>query len=123
MTAGQFLESLTAKGVELFLEDGRLRYRAPDGVVDGALLAQIRERRSDLIEHLETSELSPGEAALWFLYELDRENTAYNTFYAARLTHGLDAAVLKHALDDLHHRHSALRSRFGTIEGKAIRHA
>src|SRR5919108_5438725 len=91
MNIGAFISSLADHEIQLFVEDGRLRYRAASEALSEALLAQIRERRAELIAHLqdqsaarEPSEptgayaLSPGQEALWFVYELDRSSLAYN---------------------------------------------
>jgi hypothetical protein len=131
MNIPEFLSALAQQGIQLFLEDGRLRYRTVSEALSEELLAQIRERRAELIAHLqdqssalEPSEptgayaLSPGQEALWFVYELDRSSLAYNIVCATRLRRDLDRVALQGALDALAARHEVLRSRFCVIDGK-----
>jgi hypothetical protein len=123
MNTREFLQSLALRNIKLLLENGHLQYRTSNGAPGEALLAEIRERRHEIIDELETSDLTHGQAALWFLHELERESTAYNTVLAAGLPSDLDEAAFEAALDELHLRHSALRSRFGSSNGKPHRRA
>src|SRR5215207_3333846 len=120
-----FLTYLGQQQIHLFFEDGRLRYHAAEAPSE-EVLAQIRQHRAELIDHLlfEAAEpagayaLSPGQEALWFVYELDRGSLAYNIVCATRLRRDLDRGALQGALDSLSARHEMLRSRFGVIDGK-----
>ena len=56
--------------------------------------------------------LSYGQRALWFLWELDRENTAYNVPFAARVCDPLDLPALRAALQTVIDRHATLRATF-----------
>ncbi|MWA16242.1 non-ribosomal peptide synthetase [Streptomyces sp. BA2] len=49
----EFLEGMAHRGIRLWAEDGRLRYRAPAGAVDDRLRADIRELRPQLLQLLE----------------------------------------------------------------------
>jgi amino acid adenylation domain-containing protein len=113
---------------------GQLRFRAPDAALTEEIRAQIRERRAALIEllaaenpdqphqpdqpHLAHQPLSEGQAALWFLHQLDPRSTAYNTLYAAHLAAEADTGALRLALDAVHARHELLRGRFGAADGR-----
>ncbi|MGE0862777.1 MAG: non-ribosomal peptide synthase/polyketide synthase, partial [Vicinamibacterales bacterium] len=131
MTLRDFMAVLAERHVELFVADGQLRFRAPDGALTDELRAQIRERRDALVELLARPDgdgphppdqahqpLSEGQAALWFLHQLDPRSTAYSTLYAGRLAAGVDAAALRRAIDEVHARHELLRGRFGVADGK-----
>jgi hypothetical protein len=52
MTAADLLDACHARGVGLFIEGGRLRYRAPAGALDADLLAALKARRDELLEAL-----------------------------------------------------------------------
>src|SRR5262245_5190992 len=130
MNIPEFLSSLAQQQIYLFLEDGRLRYRAAHKAPSENVLAHIREHRAALIDYFRSLSpgfgfsqaadvyaLSPGQEALWFLYELDRSRLAYNTVYAARLSHNVDRVELRVALQALQARHAVLRSRFGVSDG------
>jgi acyl-CoA synthetase (AMP-forming)/AMP-acid ligase II/acyl carrier protein len=60
---------------------------------------------------VETSSLSHGQRALWFLEQLAPESGHCNIVVAARAP-GLDSAALRRALDGLTARHAALRACF-----------
>lgn len=49
MTAGVFLADLRQRGVELQLDDGKIRYAGPPGAFTDADRAMIREYRSELV--------------------------------------------------------------------------
>ena len=88
MTALQLLTYLRRCDVKLWVEDGQLSYDAPDGALTPALLEQVRERKSALMDLLRDSEpsgqslplapltreepylLSFAQERLWFLYHL-----------------------------------------------------
>jgi len=132
MTLRDFIAVLAERQIELFVSDGQLRFRAPDGALTDELRAQIRERREALIGWLVGGDrphppnqpdpphqpLSDGQAALWFLHQLDPQSIAYNTLYAGRLAQGVDPAALRLAIDAVHARHELLRGRFGVADGK-----
>ena len=52
MTLQQLQQDLEALGVELWEEQGRLRYRAPAGVMDEGRLQQLREHKDALLQQL-----------------------------------------------------------------------
>jgi hypothetical protein len=55
MTAKSLISTLAAYGIDLHLEDGVLRFRAPKGVFTAELKEQIVARRTEII-----SQLRPG---------------------------------------------------------------
>ncbi|MFI6321767.1 amino acid adenylation domain-containing protein [Nonomuraea sp. NPDC050556] len=57
-------------------------------------------------------ELSPAQARLWFLSQLDPSGSAYNVGMTLRLTGPLDVAALAGAVRDVALRHDVLRSVF-----------
>ncbi|WPZ32677.1 non-ribosomal peptide synthase/polyketide synthase [Thalassobaculum sp. OXR-137] len=133
MTIAEFVKSLADRNVELSLSEGQIRYRGPSAALGDEVLAQIRARKPALIDYLSRSggraaeqeagadALSLGQEALWFIYELDRGNLAYNTLYADRLRRDLDIEALRRALRALTRRHDVLRTRFATRGGHPYR--
>ena len=119
MTIREMLTDLALAGWKLWMEDGQLRYRAPEQAADGRTLAQLRKRKAEVLAFLdeerglfEMSPLAHHQRALWFLWALAPESSAYNqsvTFYPAR---GSDARPWKRAAMRLVERHSMLRTRF-----------
>ncbi len=66
------------------------------------------------------SPLSFAQQRLWFIQQLDLQNTAYNEVRATRLDGTLDAAALQRALDTVVARHEALRTVFLVIDGEPV---
>jgi amino acid adenylation domain-containing protein len=64
--------------------------------------------------------LSHGQSALFFLYHLDRENSAYHIHQALRITSPLDRKALARAFSLLVRRHPALRTVFKLEDGKPM---
>ena len=46
--AAALIESLEGMGVQLWIEDAQVRYRAPRGLMTGERLASLRERREEI---------------------------------------------------------------------------
>ena len=63
---------------------------------------------------------SPTQEGLWFLQQLDPESVAYNMYVILRVRKLLDVEALKRSLNALVQRHDALRTTFGTQEGKLV---
>jgi hypothetical protein len=61
--------------------------------------------------------LSYGQQALWFVYQLDPDSSAYNILYAARVRQDVDRAALHRSLQQLTDRHEALRTTYGMTDG------
>jgi hypothetical protein len=49
MTAAALLAALRVRGVEVYVADGRLRYRAPAGVLDNDLRRAAADHRAELL--------------------------------------------------------------------------
>ncbi len=64
--------------------------------------------------------LSFAQERLWFLYQLDPDNTANNPFNAFRLSGRLDAKTLEECFNRVAARHEILRTTFTTVDGKAM---
>ncbi|WP_433603876.1 non-ribosomal peptide synthetase/MFS transporter [Dactylosporangium sp. CA-139114] len=61
--------------------------------------------------------LSPAQARLWFLHQLEPDSGAYHVSATVRLTGPLDVAALSAAIRDLAVRHHVLRTRFVDRDG------
>jgi len=58
--------------------------------------------------------LSFGQERLWFIHQLDPENTAYNIIKATKLEGSLDKQVLEKSTNEIIRRHEILRTTFIT---------
>ena len=56
MPAAKLLSELKSLGVELWPQDGQLKFRAPQGLLNAERLAQLREHKEQILHLLETQE-------------------------------------------------------------------
>lgn len=64
--------------------------------------------------------LSFSQARMWFLNQLDPEDTAYNMHAALRVRGPLDLEALAEAFEDLQERHDVLRCVFALKDGEPV---
>ena len=64
--------------------------------------------------------LSFDQDRLWFMHELDPENTAFNIDAASRIRGTLDVPLIPRALNEIVRRHAALRTTFTTVDGQPV---
>jgi hypothetical protein len=60
MTAHALLDALRARGIELYVADGRLRYRCPAGALDAPLRRAAAEHRAQILALLGSPPLGPS---------------------------------------------------------------
>lgn len=127
------LERLRADGVELWAQDGRLRYR-PEGALAPETLATLSQHKTALIDELASPELGPGplvagprpptlplsygQEGLWYLDQIGA-GVAYNVARTFRIDGDLDEEILRRAVDELVRRHEVLRTRYAMVDGAA----
>ncbi|HUZ39585.1 MAG TPA: amino acid adenylation domain-containing protein [Streptosporangiaceae bacterium] len=125
-----FLDELRQDGVQLWLQDGKLRYR-PVGSLDAARLAVLRQHRDEVIAAVsaaadapatrpDTVPLSPQQQGIWFLSYLGLLGPAYQYTLLFRITGDLDVTVLGAAIDEIVRRHEILRTGFPIRDGKGV---
>ncbi|WP_025854595.1 non-ribosomal peptide synthetase [Pseudomonas sp. CHM02] len=59
MPAAKLLSELKSLGVELWPQDGQLKFRAPQGLLDTERMAQLREHKQQILHLLEAQERPP----------------------------------------------------------------
>lgn len=64
--------------------------------------------------------LSPDQARLWFLHQLDPDSSEYTVVLEADLEGDLDTEALGGSIDDLVARHEILRTTFPEIDGRPV---
>src|SRR3982074_39807 len=123
------LSRLRRDGVQIWLEDGRLRYRAPKGVLTPERIAEIRVSQHEIGAFLAdaqslASELTPidgnrspgalplsfAQERLWFLEQFGLAGGSYNIATTIRMQGTLDADALQRAFAELVRRHESLRT-------------
>lgn len=111
MTVLDTLRTLALEGWRFWIDAGRLRYRAPVGAPTEPVLAALRAHRDDILAALTAdadacnlAPLSDGQRALWFLWKLAPESSAYNQSLPLRITtHDADPARWHRACTALCH--------------------
>ena len=64
--------------------------------------------------------LSFAQQRLWFLNQVEPNNTAYNLLDAVRLTGSLNIPALEQSLNEIVRRHEILRTTFTTVNGEPV---
>ncbi len=116
----QLLQDLTAAGVDVSVEAGRLVVTGP---LDDALRDALRHCKPALLELLAPVAEAPvslrnlaptsrEQARLWFLHRVAANRSQYNVISAWRICGALDRRALQAALDAQLRRHDSLRTVF-----------
>ncbi|MFE8605408.1 amino acid adenylation domain-containing protein [Archangium violaceum] len=136
MNPGELLAHAAGLGVRLWVENGRLRFHAPTGVMNPELQSRLAASRAELISLLQQLqgpqtaaapmprvsregplELSFAQQRLWFQEQLHPDAPANNLTGAVVLSGPLDLAALGSALAALVARHESLRTLLGASGG------
>lgn len=64
--------------------------------------------------------LSLTQESLWFLDQLERDQSTYTVYPTLRLKGRLDTTVLERAINEIFRRHESIRSRFPEVNGRPI---
>ena len=139
----ELLSYLGSLDIKLWVEDDRLKFNAPKGMVTAELRSQIKEQKAEIIAFLQSDlerrtpstnyrtierrdrhsdiPLSFIQERFWFLHQLqDSDSSAYNTFRAFQLTGKLNIEALERTLTEIIRRHQVLRARFQLVDGIPI---
>ncbi|QUJ76795.1 amino acid adenylation domain-containing protein [Sulfitobacter albidus] len=119
------LREAQAEGVQLYVEDDRLKFRARDAPPSAALSAQIKRNKEALIALLtaqrvptltpsgrDRAPLTPNQARVFYQGAAFDTGETYVMQVAYRFDALLDPARLRAAFERIVARHSVLRSRF-----------
>ena len=140
MSVQQLLTRLRDLDVKLWVEDDKLRYSAPHGVLTDGLLSELASQKEEMkdwlnkavsdigkqvpsIEKAPRNQILPASFAqerLLFLEQLVPETGSYNMPLASKLLGDLDIAALEKSLNEIVSRHEVLRTRFATRDGQHI---
>lgn len=124
----ELLEQLQQQDIRLWLEQGQLRFSAPSSGLSAELRDQIRQHKTEIIAFLQQSQsattpitvvdiekpqpLSFAQQRLWFLQQLEPDNTALNLPFALTLQGKIDLERLNAAINQLLQQHSILRTAY-----------
>jgi amino acid adenylation domain-containing protein len=134
LNAYEVLELVDRNAIGLRVDGGKLRCKAPRGVLTPELLAALTEHKQQLIAILtgqdayetiprrpvvaEPVPLSFPQRQLWFLDQLAPGNPFYNNPAAISITGALDVDALRRSLTEVVRRHEALRTVFEILDGE-----
>lgn len=140
MKVAEFLSYLNSLDIKLWLEEEKLKYQAPQGVMTPEIKQEIGTRKPEILTFLRSATtpskpvesvidpvartedlpLSFAQQRMWFLYQMDRQNPAYNEALTIRLTGRLNIDILEQTINAIIQRHESLRTTFPVVEGKPI---
>ncbi|HEX6289381.1 MAG TPA: amino acid adenylation domain-containing protein, partial [Herpetosiphonaceae bacterium] len=132
MNIVEFLAQLRGLGIQLWAEDGRLRYRTAEGALPAELRAELTARKAEILAFLEqvaraeqssTPTIQPVDRAqplplsfaqerLWFIDQWEPGRATYNLPQVVRLRGLLDSDALRDSLSEVVRRHEVLRTTF-----------
>jgi amino acid adenylation domain-containing protein len=132
-STNELLGYLRGLDIQLWVDQGRLRFNAPQDVMTPELKAEIASHKAEIIELLsrvspasapitivdrqQNLELSFTQRRLWFLYQIDRDVAAYQLRYNLQMTGVLHVDILERSLTEIVRRHEILRTNFVEKEG------
>lgn len=139
-TIDEFLSYFRSIDVKLWAEGDRLRYSARKGTLTSVLLAELAERKAEILMFLHTANLTSrstvgpirpvprdgdlplsfAQHRLWFLDQLEGQSATYNMPAALGLTGPLHVAALEQSLTEIVRRHEVLRTTFSMENGAAV---
>lgn len=137
MSVHELMRDLRQLNIRLWVEDGNLRFSAPNGALSPDLKQRMVERKADLIRALEQAAvvderddtdavavradgLSFAQQRLLFLHRMDSASCAYNLPAAWRIRGRIDTAALQRSFARLPELHDALRVSFHLDAGDFV---
>ncbi len=120
------LLELNARGVKIWMEDGRLQTHAPNGSLNSSLQMKIEAVAEELKTFLTKKEkiledyapsLSFAQQRVWFLEQLQPDNQANRLQATIDLWGPLSVATLERAIAGIVDRHEILRTTFPVRNG------
>jgi amino acid adenylation domain-containing protein len=132
------LIELRSRGIQLWLEGERLRYKAPKDALTADLLDRLKINKTEIISFLKDaaaltdSQLPPivaidrqaklplsfAQQRLWFLHQFEPNSSSSNMPVVVKITGTLDVACLELSITEVFNRHEVLRTTFPAVEGQ-----
>ncbi|MEM9921798.1 MAG: amino acid adenylation domain-containing protein, partial [Bacteroidota bacterium] len=132
------ISKLKRLDIQLRLSDDNLKIMAPEGVLKGALLQEIKEHKTELknyireatakraFSHIPKAEpkdfyqLSSAQKRMYVLHEMDKDSLAYNMPLVYRFDGSVDYSKLNAIFQKLIERHEMLRTSFHLVDGVPV---
>src|SRR6516165_3892177 len=141
MNCAELLLHLYGLGGRVWLENDRVRVRAPRGMLSAELRQELGLRKNEIRQWLqrlgareapraalvrqvrpERLPLSYAQQRLWFLYWMEGPSATYNIPLALRLEGELDLVAMQAAMVDVVARQEGLRTVFPEQDGVPFQH-
>lgn len=130
----QILQDVADRQIHLYLEDGKLKFKAPKNALDSTLAGEIKQYKPQIIQMLSRSSeaahpvdlqdqkpaVSYAQERLWFLQKLEQQPTAYNIQALFHLEGDLNTDLLEDCFRIIIDRHEILRTKFIETDGEVI---
>ena len=130
---------LRERNIRIWVEEDRLLFSSPPDMMTPELLASLKKQKDQILLLLRTNEiegssdgpvcrtprshslsLSFAQERLWFLSQMDPEDTSYNVPSALRLKGELKIDALQKSIDEIVQRHEVLRTAFAEQDGRPV---
>ncbi|MEM7552755.1 MAG: SDR family NAD(P)-dependent oxidoreductase [Cyanobacteria bacterium P01_A01_bin.84] len=125
----EFLQDISIKGWQVWSENERLCYDAPQEESTPLVLARLKQQKTEILQLLREQPdilnvypLSYGQQALWFLWQLAPLSHAYNVSFAASVCSEVDVTAMQKAFKALIERHPILRTNYPKLGTEPIQH-
>ncbi|WP_052709811.1 non-ribosomal peptide synthetase [Pseudoalteromonas piscicida] len=131
MNVIDFINFLHEKKIYLKVQNGKLQINAAKGAMTQTLLAQLKEKKGQIIEYLDSTKpgmdivrvsreqvlkASYSQQSLWLLEQIDSGTEVYNMPAALKLTGNLNLIAIQQAFTSVVARHESLRTCFAAGE-------
>ena len=132
MIVKALLAEAYARGLRLYVDDGRLRCLAPHGDIDPKLRARLVEHRQELLQVLskrnevatidepDVAPMSQVQQSFYYDHLLYPESSAFNMCFSVLIDGQLDLRALQTAVDAIVRRHTILRTTYHEHDGELI---
>ena len=123
MSTEQLLFELKKCNIEIWIEEDKLKFKAPKGVLTSALKEQMSEHKAELIDLIKNGQvynkqlLSFNQQSIWFLHSLYPESPAYNVGLSFRVLAEIDTVALQKAFDRVIMQNEVLRTTYHLNSG------
>ncbi|NJM18316.1 MAG: amino acid adenylation domain-containing protein, partial [Richelia sp. SM1_7_0] len=139
-TVEEFLSYLCSLDVKLWVEDNRLRCKAPKDALTSVIKQELAERKEDILAFIRNNNVTDGsdrqliskvprkgnlplsfaQQRLWFVEQLTQVSQVFDVPIIASLKGSLNIAALQCAINELVRRHEILRTSFTSVEGQPV---
>ena len=116
----QLLESLQQRQINLWIDSGKLKYRAPKGALTPDIHQTLSLNKSDIMRYLSgmtdgikaREPLSHNQQSLWFMHQIAPDSSCYHVAASCRVVSEINVDALSNAVNMLIERHDILRSTY-----------